>query len=194
MIGARLLACHSCRVPFLFRCRGDGLSLLDQVSLVSETNGCDGILGRGRSVTQKSMAQPFHHNPAYTVDLPWLIIASFQDFMTAVSLQCKIKNHHPEWSNVSSDPSSHLTDLRAFTSSPSPQCTSEDGWTVVRSLRPPTFSLPERNPIIYYSSWLAYNPCLLPSRYTTRRTSDGRHTTPRAYRPRISSWLLSATA
>ncbi|KAJ6444432.1 pterin-4-alpha-carbinolamine dehydratase family protein [Purpureocillium lavendulum] len=22
------------------------------------------------------------------------------DFMTAVSLQCKIKNHHPEWSNV----------------------------------------------------------------------------------------------
>lgn len=24
-----------------------------------------------------------------------------QDFMTAVSLQCKLKNHHPEWSNVS---------------------------------------------------------------------------------------------
>ena len=24
-----------------------------------------------------------------------------QDFMTAVALQCKIKNHHPEWSNVS---------------------------------------------------------------------------------------------
>lgn len=23
-----------------------------------------------------------------------------QDFMTAVSLQCKIWNHHPEWSNV----------------------------------------------------------------------------------------------
>ncbi|KAK5998412.1 Putative pterin-4-alpha-carbinolamine dehydratase [Cladobotryum mycophilum] len=23
-----------------------------------------------------------------------------QDFMTAVSLQCKIKSHHPEWSNV----------------------------------------------------------------------------------------------
>lgn len=23
-----------------------------------------------------------------------------QDFMTGVSLQCKIKNHHPEWSNV----------------------------------------------------------------------------------------------
>lgn len=23
------------------------------------------------------------------------------DFMTAVSLQCKLKNHHPEWSNVS---------------------------------------------------------------------------------------------
>lgn len=22
--------------------------------------------------------------------------------MTAVSLQCKLKNHHPEWSNVSS--------------------------------------------------------------------------------------------
>jgi 4a-hydroxytetrahydrobiopterin dehydratase len=22
------------------------------------------------------------------------------DFMTAVSLQCKIRNHHPEWSNV----------------------------------------------------------------------------------------------
>ncbi|POR38824.1 Pterin-4-alpha-carbinolamine dehydratase [Tolypocladium paradoxum] len=22
------------------------------------------------------------------------------DFMTAVSLQCKVKNHHPEWSNV----------------------------------------------------------------------------------------------
>ncbi|KAI1804137.1 hypothetical protein F4811DRAFT_521670 [Daldinia bambusicola] len=26
------------------------------------------------------------------------------DFMTAVSLQCKLKNHHPEWSNVSSPP------------------------------------------------------------------------------------------
>lgn len=25
-----------------------------------------------------------------------------QDFMTAVSLQCKLKNHHPEWSNVGS--------------------------------------------------------------------------------------------
>ncbi|EAQ88126.1 hypothetical protein CHGG_04745 [Chaetomium globosum CBS 148.51] len=24
----------------------------------------------------------------------------YQDFMTAVSLQCKLKNHHPEWSNV----------------------------------------------------------------------------------------------
>lgn len=24
----------------------------------------------------------------------------FQDFMTAVSLKCKLKNHHPEWSNV----------------------------------------------------------------------------------------------
>ncbi|TGJ82460.1 hypothetical protein E0Z10_g6304 [Xylaria hypoxylon] len=23
-----------------------------------------------------------------------------QDFMTAISLQCKLKNHHPEWSNV----------------------------------------------------------------------------------------------
>lgn len=23
------------------------------------------------------------------------------DFMTSVSLQCKLKNHHPEWSNVS---------------------------------------------------------------------------------------------
>lgn len=23
-----------------------------------------------------------------------------QDFMTAVSLQCKLKNHHPEWSNA----------------------------------------------------------------------------------------------
>ena len=28
-----------------------------------------------------------------------------QDFMTAVSLQCKIKNHHPEWSNVGFSPS-----------------------------------------------------------------------------------------
>lgn len=26
------------------------------------------------------------------------------DFMTAVSLQCKLKNHHPEWSNVSPPP------------------------------------------------------------------------------------------
>ncbi|KAF5123781.1 Pterin-4-alpha-carbinolamine dehydratase [Metarhizium anisopliae] len=25
------------------------------------------------------------------------------DFMTAVSLQCKLKNHHPEWSNFWSD-------------------------------------------------------------------------------------------
>lgn len=25
----------------------------------------------------------------------------WKDFMTAVSLQCKIWNHHPEWSNVS---------------------------------------------------------------------------------------------
>lgn len=29
-------------------------------------------------------------------------LGSDQDFMTAVSLQCKLKNHHPEWSNVSS--------------------------------------------------------------------------------------------
>ncbi|KAF5688417.1 pterin-4-alpha-carbinolamine dehydratase [Fusarium circinatum] len=27
-------------------------------------------------------------------------VNSAQDFMTGVSLQCKIKNHHPEWSNV----------------------------------------------------------------------------------------------
>lgn len=26
--------------------------------------------------------------------------ADCQDFMTAVALQAKIKNHHPEWSNV----------------------------------------------------------------------------------------------
>lgn len=31
-----------------------------------------------------------------------------QDFMTAVSLQCKIKNHHPEWSNVRGVASPHL--------------------------------------------------------------------------------------
>lgn len=30
-----------------------------------------------------------------------LTIRSIQDFMTAVALQCKLKNHHPEWSNVS---------------------------------------------------------------------------------------------
>jgi 4a-hydroxytetrahydrobiopterin dehydratase len=29
---------------------------------------------------------------------------NMQDFMTAVSLQCKIWNHHPEWSNVSQKP------------------------------------------------------------------------------------------
>ncbi|RKU45865.1 hypothetical protein DL546_007804 [Coniochaeta pulveracea] len=33
------------------------------------------------------------------------------DFMTAVSLQCKIKNHHPEWSNVSR-PSHYSRDCR----------------------------------------------------------------------------------
>ncbi|EMT60301.1 Putative pterin-4-alpha-carbinolamine dehydratase [Fusarium odoratissimum] len=31
------------------------------------------------------------------------------DFMTGVSLQCKIKNHHPEWSNV--NPSSAYTSI-----------------------------------------------------------------------------------
>lgn len=31
----------------------------------------------------------------------WLAYKRKQDFMTAVSLQCKVKNHHPEWSNVS---------------------------------------------------------------------------------------------
>ncbi|TFB03817.1 Pterin-4-alpha-carbinolamine dehydratase [Trichoderma ghanense] len=33
----------------------------------------------------------------------WVCFYSFThqlDFMTAVSLQCKIHNHHPEWSNV----------------------------------------------------------------------------------------------
>lgn len=30
-----------------------------------------------------------------------LTSCSIQDFMTAVALQCKLKNHHPEWSNVS---------------------------------------------------------------------------------------------
>lgn len=28
------------------------------------------------------------------------MLMGWQDFMTAVSLQCKLKNHHPEWSNV----------------------------------------------------------------------------------------------
>lgn len=28
-------------------------------------------------------------------------VRTMQDFMTAVSLQCKLKSHHPEWSNVS---------------------------------------------------------------------------------------------
>ncbi|KND93114.1 Pterin-4-alpha-carbinolamine dehydratase [Tolypocladium ophioglossoides CBS 100239] len=31
------------------------------------------------------------------------------DFMTAVSLQCKVKNHHPEWSNVYSTTSIRWT-------------------------------------------------------------------------------------
>ncbi|KAF4449943.1 hypothetical protein F53441_6862 [Fusarium austroafricanum] len=31
------------------------------------------------------------------------------DFMTGVSLQCKIKNHHPEWSNASLPPLSSVT-------------------------------------------------------------------------------------
>lgn len=34
-----------------------------------------------------------------------------KDFMTAVSLQCKLKNHHPEWSNVSPRPPSTALDV-----------------------------------------------------------------------------------
>lgn len=38
-----------------------------------------------------------------------LLLIGEQDFMTAVSLQCKVKRHHPEWSNVRSlFPSSYL--------------------------------------------------------------------------------------
>jgi pterin-4a-carbinolamine dehydratase len=33
-------------------------------------------------------------------DMNEILTKAAQDFMTAVSLQCKLKNHHPEWSNV----------------------------------------------------------------------------------------------
>ncbi|KAK5635471.1 hypothetical protein RRF57_011183 [Xylaria bambusicola] len=39
------------------------------------------------------------HSAAYLLASPMIHI-TYTDFMTAVSLQCKLKNHHPEWSNV----------------------------------------------------------------------------------------------
>ncbi|EFX03320.1 pterin-4-alpha-carbinolamine dehydratase [Grosmannia clavigera kw1407] len=43
------------------------------------------------------------------------------DFMTAVALQCKLKNHHPEWSNVY-----NTTFVRWTTHSPTPGLTRRD--------------------------------------------------------------------
>lgn len=43
------------------------------------------------------------------------------DFMTAVALQCKLKNHHPEWSNVY-----NTTFVRWTTHSPTPGLTRKD--------------------------------------------------------------------
>lgn len=39
------------------------------------------------------------------------ILTGTQDFMTAVSLQCKVKNHHPEWSNVPLAPFTSLASV-----------------------------------------------------------------------------------
>ncbi|KAH6635391.1 transcriptional coactivator/pterin dehydratase [Chaetomium sp. MPI-SDFR-AT-0129] len=40
------------------------------------------------------------HGQALEREFKFKTFAKTWDFMTAVSLQCKLKNHHPEWSNV----------------------------------------------------------------------------------------------
>ena len=92
--------------------------------------------------------------------------------MTAVSLQCKLKSHHPEWSNVCITP-------------------------------PLSPSLPPRRPSYYVvlPEFQTYtqlhhpaNEITRPPRYSTQPSFAGRPTTPKASRPRTSSWRRSATS
>ncbi|KAK7956106.1 pterin 4 alpha carbinolamine dehydratase-domain-containing protein [Apiospora aurea] len=54
-------------------------------SLLAETGGRWNLISSGEGLERSFKFKTF---------------AKTWDFMTAVSLQCKLKNHHPEWSNV----------------------------------------------------------------------------------------------
>ncbi|KAK4146855.1 transcriptional coactivator/pterin dehydratase [Dichotomopilus funicola] len=58
----------------------------DSVSPLLKANGGRWVLGM--------------HGQALEREFKFKTFAKTWDFMTAVSLQCKLKNHHPEWSNV----------------------------------------------------------------------------------------------
>ncbi|GJN66959.1 hypothetical protein PLIIFM63780_004429 [Purpureocillium lilacinum] len=67
------------------------LAPLLQASSPSSSGG--GAAGSGRWALVKD-------GEALERSFKFKTFAKTWDFMTAVSLQCKLKNHHPEWSNV----------------------------------------------------------------------------------------------
>lgn len=86
--------------------------------------------------------------------------------MTAVSLQCKIKNHHPEWSNVRDG---------QFATPGLPALVPGVGET--------TQTDRQTDPVLMMGN----------NRSTTPPSSAGRRTVRRACRPRTRSWRRSAT-
>ncbi|KAK8033365.1 pterin 4 alpha carbinolamine dehydratase [Apiospora marii] len=60
-------------------------SKLQSLLVTAATGGRWNLIGSGEGLERSFKFKTF---------------AKTWDFMTAVSLQCKLKNHHPEWSNV----------------------------------------------------------------------------------------------
>ncbi|KAI0409656.1 pterin 4 alpha carbinolamine dehydratase-domain-containing protein [Xylaria palmicola] len=66
----------------------------DEASLTAALQGLLGSAGKGGRWTLIPSGQGLERRFRFKN------FAKTWDFMTAVSLQCKLKNHHPEWSNV----------------------------------------------------------------------------------------------
>ncbi|KAI8946901.1 pterin 4 alpha carbinolamine dehydratase-domain-containing protein [Xylaria longipes] len=66
----------------------------DETSLTAALQGLLDSAGEGGRWTLISSGQGLERS------FKFKNFAKTWDFMTAVSLQCKLKNHHPEWSNV----------------------------------------------------------------------------------------------
>ncbi|KAI0459273.1 pterin 4 alpha carbinolamine dehydratase-domain-containing protein [Xylaria acuta] len=66
----------------------------DEASLTAALQGLLDSAGKGGRWTLISSGQGLERS------FKFKNFAKTWDFMTAVSLQCKLKNHHPEWSNV----------------------------------------------------------------------------------------------